>query len=512
VSPREGGKNDRSEESDRSQERRSPITNIVSGSFARVSNVDGVDGADDAARSVDAPRADDTAQPLRVNTVWPSPARIEAPEPAAWLPILVALDAQTREYQLRGPLVDLPTVHLSPRRTPVPLPEPDRIPVPKTAPNTEPIAGLSRAKTTPASRHHWWHTVVLVVTLAVVVAGLPYFLRAPVQHNVTLLVDGVGATHVTRSESVAALLAAVGIELRTGDRIEPALGAALGEATTVTLTRAFPVTVVVDGVRRSVRTPVRSVAELRDELDLPAELVAIDPPRRLRRGSIIAFGTPHEVRLVTDGVEGAVTSTALTVGALLDERGVVYDESDLIDPALGTPITSGLVVSITYMTTQQVTEDVAVPFAIEEHPDPSLDEGKRQTTQPGLDGLDRATHQLTLVGDTLVGRQLLGTVRVNDPQNEIVSVGTKPFAGSARQSGRATWYATLYQPGTCAHLHLDFGTIVRVVNTATGASALCRVADRGPEAWTNNIIDLSPDVFEQLAPLSAGRILVRLDH
>lgn len=170
---------------------------------------------------------------MRVVTRWESPARVVAPEPAAWLPILVALDAETRLGQLRGPLVDLPAVHLAP-------PPPDalatlepEIQIPETQISTSPALAASagypeptapRAGTAVRTQYHWWHTLVLVVALAAVVAGLPYFLRASPQRHVTLVVDGIGTTHATRGESVAALLATAGIELRRGDLVEPPLG------------------------------------------------------------------------------------------------------------------------------------------------------------------------------------------------------------------------------------------------------------------------------------------------
>lgn len=75
------------------------------------------------------------------------------------------------------------------------------------------------------------------------------------------------------------------------------------------------------------------------------------------------------------------------------------------------------------------------------------------------------------------------------------------------QEGGASWYD--YQPGTCAHRTLPFGTVVTVTNLATGGSATCTVADRGPFI-AGRIIDLDRTVFEQLAPLSAGVINVRI--
>jgi rare lipoprotein A len=48
-----------------------------------------------------------------------------------------------------------------------------------------------------------------------------------------------------------------------------------------------------------------------------------------------------------------------------------------------------------------------------------------------------------------------------------------------------------------------------VTNLATGASTTCVVADRGPFV-AGRVIDLDRSVFEQLAPLSAGVINVRI--
>jgi len=224
------------------------------------------------------------------------------------------------------------------------------------------------------------------------------------------------------------------------------------------------------------------------------------------------FRTPFDVTLVTDGVSGSLTSTSRTVGELLAERGVLFAAGDQIDPPLDAPLTAGLAITITHTTAGRVTEDNAVPFEVQERADSTLPEGSRRVVQSGVDGIDRTTYQLTRDGDVVVAKQPLGTFRVEAPQPEIVAVGTQPIGGTGQQTGIATWYATLYQPGTCAHPHLPFGTMVRVTDTATGASAACRVADRGPEAWTGNIIDLSPDVFAQLRQLAVGEINVRLDY
>lgn len=82
-----------------------------------------------------------------------------------------------------------------------------------------------------------------------------------------------------------------------------------------------------------------------------------------------------------------------------------------------------------------------------------------------------------------------------------------PPAPANREEGKASWYD--HVPGICAHKTLPFGTVVTVTHAENGNSTTCTVGDRGPfiAGW---VIDLNPQQFEQLAPLSTGVIPVVL--
>ncbi len=80
-----------------------------------------------------------------------------------------------------------------------------------------------------------------------------------------------------------------------------------------------------------------------------------------------------------------------------------------------------------------------------------------------------------------------------------------PAPSPHRQSGQATWYR--WRRGNCAHNSLPMGTRVTVTVVATGRSTTCVVGDRGGFR-SPTIIDLDASVFEQIAPLGAGRIAV----
>ena len=95
---------------------------------------------------------------------------------------------------------------------------------------------------------------------------------------------------------------------------------------------------------------------------------------------------------------------------------------------------------------------------------------------------------------------LLG--KVVPPAAEVSSALTKS------DSGVASWFKA--PAGTCAHRTLPMGTLVKVTRASSGASATCKVDDRGPTVATGRLIDLSLDTFEKLAHRDAGLIDVTI--
>jgi rare lipoprotein A (peptidoglycan hydrolase) len=74
--------------------------------------------------------------------------------------------------------------------------------------------------------------------------------------------------------------------------------------------------------------------------------------------------------------------------------------------------------------------------------------------------------------------------------------------------GDATWYAAA-PAGYCASPTLPFGTVLTVVNNATGARTVCTVDDREAAGYPR-VVDLSPEGFDQIADTSQGVVQVTI--
>ena len=370
---------------------------------------------------------------------------------------------------------------------------------------------------------------IIVTALVVMVAAACIGVTARVvggthpRRDVTVSIDGRANSVVTRAGTVGDLLAAQGTVVHAGDRVIPDVSTQLRQGMPIHIVRAFPIVVDVDGVITERRTTRRSVAGVRRELGLPAALVPLDASKRLARGSRVVLRTPHSLNFLVDASTTPLTGvTDLTVGDLLQSRAIVLGPKDQVTPALETRLSDGLTVQVFRLADGEVAEDQVIPFKTELRDDSTLAAGHTAVIQAGRNGTVRVVSKVVRKDDTIVQSTEDRRIVLAAPVTEILRRGTKvsgnqiPVAppaasgGQLFQSGTATWYASHAGPGACAHLTLPFGTIVKIVNTANGRSAQCRVGDRGPMAYTGHIIDLNPDVFAALAPLGTGTISVRL--
>jgi hypothetical protein len=88
-----------------------------------------------------------------------------------------------------------------------------------------------------------------------------------------------------------------------------------------------------------------------------------------------------------------------------------------------------------------------------------------------------------------------------------ITTTTAPPRNGAQ--GVATWFGTGAGSGYCASQVAPRGVVIRVTDTATGASITCLVNDY-EAAGPPDVVDLAPGDFGQLASTSTGAIHVTI--
>ena len=260
----------------------------------------------------------------------------------------------------------------------------------------------------------------------------------------TLEVDGSAVELVTFKSDVRSALEEAGYSVDDRDVVS-APGDRLGDGDTVTLQRARPVTLEVDGRTEQVWTTATTVADLVSERgDVPPRSYVsprIDAEVPLD-GTTVSVETPRELLLSDHG--GPATPFASpgdTVGEFLERAGIALGPNDTVEPAVDAPADPGAQITITRVATGE--ETVVEPFEAPEQTtdDPEMLEGERTVTEPGVPGQREVTYSVTRVNGIETARERGAEKVLTEAKPAVVTVGTKPKPAVPQSSQGSTWDA-----------------------------------------------------------------------
>jgi len=130
----------------------------------------------------------------------------------------------------------------------------------------------------------------------------------------------------------------------------------------------------------------------------------------------------------------SIRTHAITVGALLQSKGIKLQPQDTVIPDISTPITSGIQEFVTRKGTQIVTETQAIAAPLQTVTDASLSFGTSATRQPGSDGSQILTYQVNTENGVEVSRTLLQTVVTVPAVPKIIARGQAVSIPADKQS------------------------------------------------------------------------------
>lgn len=259
--------------------------------------------------------------------------------------------------------------------------------------------------------------------------------------QITVDVDGERVQLVTLSQDVGRALADAGYSVDDGDVVTPAPQERLGDGATVTLRRAKPAVLEVDGREQRVRTTATTVAELvAEHPEIPVRSYVtprIDQPLPTE-GARVVVQTPRTVQVSDNGAPAApVSAPGGTVGEFLERAGIVLGAQDTVEPARETPLAPDTVVTLTRVVTADETAREQVPAGETTSDDPEAAEGTRTVADPGAPGETEVTYRVTRVNGVETARERAGERVLTPPRPASVRVGTKAAPRAAAAPGVA---------------------------------------------------------------------------
>ncbi|WP_293830775.1 resuscitation-promoting factor [uncultured Corynebacterium sp.] len=246
------------------------------------------------------------------------------------------------------------------------------------------------------------------------------------QKQVTVDVNGEETNVRTYAADVAGALSSAGVEVAPEDLVYPAPGEKLSSGDTVTVRTAKPVAVVIDGVAQEITSTAGTVGELIDQAGVAGHsAVDVDRDQPVTDGMNLNVTTPKIVALRDGGDLTYVAAAAKTVGDLLAARGVTFDTDDRLNVALTDAIEPGMEIVLDRVSTVDRPETVVVEAPAEYVDDDSLDEGEEEVREKGEQGETKVIHRTVTVNGQVESEGVAEEKEVRKAKPALIARGTK---------------------------------------------------------------------------------------
>lgn len=272
-------------------------------------------------------------------------------------------------------------------------------------------------------------------------AGLMLFMIAGCGEEYTITINDTGnVTEVTASsrEKIETVLTDAGITVGEQDEVSPALTERITEPVSIDIKRYAAVTVIdAKGEEHKVECLGGTVADAVKAAGITlgdGQILDTDADTYLSDGMTITVIQQASVTLTADGEVNTVFTDADTVGLFLAEQGIEVGENDRLTPAADAAIENGMEITLLRVEIKEETETEAIAYSSETQKSDSLESGKTQTKQAGVDGEKQITYSVTYVDGVEESREAISETVTKEPVTEIIIKGTKKAVQSTKKN------------------------------------------------------------------------------
>ena len=283
--------------------------------------------------------------------------------------------------------------------------------------------------------------IVAAMLVTLIAAGA---LAISSRKTITLDVDGTRMTVTTMKSRVADIVEENGYSVSGRDELFPAPGQRVGDTQTIVLRRSRPLQISLDG-----REPAQAWTTAATVEEALAQLSMTDAaPAAASRGSrvplagmVLPVVSAKSVQIDDGGRVGTVRVAAPDVGSLLAATGAPLLQRDSSVPAASAPVVEGMLIRVTRMRIEKVTERVPLAPVARRIQDPTLNMSRQVIDDPGASGEQDVTFAVATVNGAVTGRLPVASTVVTPARESVLRVGAKPGTEVPPVTNGATWDA-----------------------------------------------------------------------
>ena len=246
--------------------------------------------------------------------------------------------------------------------------------------------------------------------------------------QVQVVVDGKAHTITTYASDVRGALVDAGVRPASHDVVVPAPTSTVVDGSTIDVTKARQLTVVIDGKSTTKYVAARTTSEALEQLGLTGYALTSSRSSRLPlHGATIEVGSYRPVSIAADGKQQVIYTAAADVRGALEDAGITLGGSDQVTPPVDSVLQSGASIEVIRTGEHTVTEQRVIAHQSIEQSDPNQYVGINTVQTPGSDGVQSVTVQITTVNGVETSRTDISSEVTTPAVDEVILKGAKQF-------------------------------------------------------------------------------------
>lgn len=227
-------------------------------------------------------------------------------------------------------------------------------------------------------------------------------------------------------------------------------------ANSIIVQHRHPITVRDGDQEYALQTTAATVGEALYQADISVYLtdtLSHDVDSPIENNMLITIERARPIRIIVDGTIIETRVQGATVADALAESGIALVGLDYSMPALNDRITPETSITVLRVTEDMVTTDTTIPYETRYQADATLELDQQRIVQAGQTAIERLTERVRYENGVEIAREPISTEIVQAGQTQIIAYGTTIVVRSIEtpEGTRDYWrqlrvYATSYHP------------------------------------------------------------------
>jgi uncharacterized protein YabE (DUF348 family) len=290
---------------------------------------------------------------------------------------------------------------------------------------------------------------------------------------ISLYADGQKRLFSTDAKTVGEVLQRTGVKLAPADLVEPSLSTSIPDGPfNINVYRARPVLIIDGTITHSLNSAYESPRLLAIAAGLtvyPEDqyrtgvITDIVGYKAIGEKVTILRAKPFSVKV--DGKVRNLRTQAATVGQALESANISLGLKDSVSVPLAKPLLPGADIAVTRVSEAVATITKVLPRPVTTLTDPAVLKGQTSVKDEGSDGQKTVTYRIHYNDGVETAREVVQVVSEKDPVAKVVVVGTKViFAGSVE------YWRPMVEAAAAAN-GLDPNMMLRIMNCESHGNA-----------------------------------------